>query len=438
MKNPIVNFALLASVLIPFSWISCGIDNEPSKIKIEQQKLLTNEEDSLSPAEYLQKAQKIRESGDYESAKPYYESAAEKGVAQAHYALAYYYSSPTENQIYHLSEAAVTGHEKALSSLVDYYFYRGNNLTNNYTHRIYNVYLKAKEANPSIGEYNLLKMAAEVPELNGEELIQKYDLTNAEGYNYAYFIWEMAEDASNGKRFENCSPLLVLQLIIKGSFVPAEAEGAIYDYYHYWKQDTLVPFDLCNYITSGIGINYCSSKAAKEERKLYNQEVVKLKKEVNIMDDHLIDEAFKKTISFISFKAWNEECHDGSGYQAWANNSIEEQKINYLKFVKDLKQGNYVDSLTGTFKENDSLLNINYQLIKKVLEEKPLNGMKFYFTHENYRDVQRDWIPYRDINAKFFHALLPVYSQEYWLNFLTKKRLEDFDRIKEMIDIYKD
>ena len=64
--------------------------------------------------------------------------------------------------------------------------------------------------------------------------------------------------------------------------------------------------------------------------------------------------------------------------------------------------------------------------------------MKFYFTHENYRDVQRDWIPYRDINAKFFHALLPMYSEEYWLNFLTEKRLEDFDRIKEMIEIYKD
>ena len=157
MKKLNVNFALLASVLIPFSWISCGIDTETSKNKVEQQEFLTNQEDSLSPEEYLQKAQKIRESGDYESAKPYYEKAAENGIAQAHYALAYYYSSPTENQIYHLSEAAVTDYEKALSSLVDYYFYRGNNLTNSYTKRIYNVYLKAKEANPSIGEYTLLK-----------------------------------------------------------------------------------------------------------------------------------------------------------------------------------------------------------------------------------------------------------------------------------------
>jgi len=33
---------------------------------------------------------------------------------------------------------------------------------------------------------------------------------------------------------------------------------------------------------------------------------------------------------------------------------------------------------------------------------------------------------------------LPMYSEEYWLNFLTKKRLEDFQRIEEMIEIYKD
>jgi len=438
MKITFVNFSLFATVLIAFLWLSCVNKTEAAGMSIEISENLTKNEDTLTPAEYLQKAQKLRESGDYENAKPYYEKAAEKGLAQAHYALAYYYVSPTEEQIYHLSEAAVTGHEKALSSLVDYYFYRGNSWTNSYTRRIYNVYLKAKEANPSIGDYQILKMAAEVPELNGDDFIQKHDLTNAEGYNNAYFIWEMAEEASKGKIFDDCSPLLVLQLIIKGSFVPAEAEGAIYDYYHYWKQDTLVPFDLCNYITSGMGINYCSSKAAKEERKLYNEEIANLKKEVNIEDDHLIDLAFKHTVSFISFKAWNEECHDGSGYQAWANNSIQEQKINYLKFVKDIRQGNYVDSVTGTLKENDSLLNANYQIILNALREKPLDGMKFYFTHENYRDVQRDWIPYRDVNAKFFHALLPMYSEEYWLNFLTKKRLEDFQRIEEMIEIYED
>ena len=117
MKKLNVNFALLASVLIPFSWISCGIDTETSKNKVEQQEFSTNQEDSLSPEEYLQKAKKIRESGDYESAKPYYEKAAENGIAQAHYALAYYYSSPTENQIYHLSEAAVTGKREGIIQL---------------------------------------------------------------------------------------------------------------------------------------------------------------------------------------------------------------------------------------------------------------------------------------------------------------------------------
>ena len=64
--------------------------------------------------------------------------------------------------------------------------------------------------------------------------------------------------------------------------------------------------------------------------------------------------------------------------------------------------------------------------------------MRFHFTFENFRDVQRKWITYRDVNAKFFSELSPNYSNEYWLNYLTAVRVKDFDNLVELVNVYRD
>ena len=436
---------LLALSLLTFS---CNPSNDSKKGQSEKEnseiKELTEvqiakvDDDTLSGEEYFEKAKSLYEAKKYDSAKVFYQKAANKDHAESHFTLAYNYPVTQEENLYHYSQAAMLGHEKALGNLIDNHFYRTNNLFSSNVKQIHDVYKKAQELNPSIEDFELLELASKVPELNGKEFMEKYDLSNDDNFNHCYYIWELAEAASRGEKFENPTPLLVLQLIIKGSFVPAEGQYAISDYLNYWQQDTLVPFDLCQYITSGIGINYCSTKAANEEEKEYQKLISNFKETVKLSDDQLINNAFKETLTYIDIKAWNEECHDGSGYVAWTNGSIYDQKHQYLEFINQLYEGKYVDSLKGTIAENDSLLNVKYQIISKGLKEKPVTGMRFHFTFENFRDVQRKWIIYRDVNAKFFSELSPNYSNEYWLNYLTAVRVQDFDNLVELVNVYRD
>ena len=429
MKKNKKYHSLTFLVLSVFVLGSCSPSND-KKSKVDV--------DLYGGEEYFEKANALYEAKKYDSAKVFYQKAANKNHAESHFKLAYSYPVTYEENIYHYSQAAILGHEKALENLIDDHFFRTNNLKTSNVQKIYKVYKKAQELNPSIKSFELLELAAKIPELDGKKFIEKYNLSNDDNFNHFYYIWELAEAASRGERFENITPLLVLQLIIKGSFVPAEGEYAISEYLKFWEKDTLVPFDLCEYITSGIGINYCSTKAANKEEKKYEKLISKFKEEVDLSQDQLINNAFKETLTYIDIKAWNEECHDGSGYVAWTNGSIYDQKNNYLKFIKQLFKGQYIDSLKGTIFENDSILNVKYQMISKELKEKPINGMKFYFTFEKFRDVQRKWITYRDVNARFFSELSPRYNKDYWINYLTNQRVNDFNNLIELIDVYKD
>ena len=399
--------------------------------------LKPQETDTLSANEYFEKATILYEAKAYDSAKVYYQKAARKDHAEAHFILAYNYIVNAEESMFHYSQAAMLGNYKALDRLIDNHFYRANNLYANNVKKIYKVYQKAQEMDSSIGDFELLKKAAMVPELDGEKLAEKYDLSIGKEFHHGYFIWELAEAASRGEKFDNPTPLLVLQLIIKGAFVPAEAEMAIYDYLNFWEQDTLVPFDLCNYVTSGIGINFCSSRAAALENEEYEKEIAAFNELVDLDNKYILYNAFEETIQFIDLKAWNEECHDGSGFEAWTNNSIYEQQRAYLAFVKSLYSKEYVDSVSGSIEENDSLLNIRYQEIAAQLKESHVQGMRFSFSFEDFRLTQRKWIKYRDVNAAFFHELHPGFSIKYWKNYLTLRRIADFESVDEMIEVYK-
>jgi len=374
-----------------------------------------------------------------EEAKEYYIKAANNGSADAHFYLAYRYVVTQEDAIYHFSEAARKGHERALGYALDYLFFRGNNLILSNPKEALSLYYTVKNINPDIKLYDeenkleVLKIASLFDLLDGEEFINKYNLKdNSSGY----YIWELAEKASHGEIFENPSSDLVMQLIIKGGHVPAETQLAVKDYYSLMStSNDLVPFSLCNYITSGFGQGYCASK-------YYDEWILELKKEIDhlsyILDlpnISLINDAYEATIKYIEDKAFYEEGHDGSGFVAWAYESIIDQQRSYLDLIRAINNG-YIPEISGLYESNDKVLNEKYNDLLNKLELSPIRGMRFSVSDEDLRHVQRLWISYRNVNTELFMHLSKIDDRSFWYNYFTVERIKDFDYLQVLSKDY--
>ena len=140
-------------------------------------------------------------------------------------------------------------------------------------------------------------------------------------------------------RFEKSDPQLILQLIICGGIVPAEFTDAVKDFYGYYKKNEVHEFRIDNYVTSGYGLNF---RAIREENK--NNEY--LKKRVNSFQEKIknenqekFNEAVTSYFNFVDQKIWTEEGHDGLGYIAWAIESSNKQKEEFLDIIEQMQNG---------------------------------------------------------------------------------------------------
>ena len=246
----------------------------------------------------------------------------------------------------------------------------------------------------------------------------------------------MAAAASRGERFENPSSELVMQLIVRGGFVPAEVEGAIQDYYSRMiRTEGLVEFSVCDYVTSGIGMGYCARKYEAEEQKRILVQIEEMKDSFGLKNS-LLDTAYISAMRFIDSKVWNEEGHDGSGYMAWAQGSLSKQRKSYLEFLSDINSGT-IPVVSGSLKDNDSLLNINYKELFRGLEKDPINGGRFTIDADGFRETQRLWLKYRDTNTELLTVVSIQKDKDFWNNYFIKQRLEQFEQLKERIRLEK-
>lgn len=216
----------------------------------------------------LSKANKLYEAGKKIQAKKIYEDIAKQGEAQAHFALAYKYVLTKKQTIYHFTQAAIKGHEKALAYALDYLLFRANSLELADPKKALEIYKEAKKNNPNLKLYDekdklkTLKLAAKSNNFDAKAFIKKYKIKDTN--SSPYYIWELAQEASKNGRFGKANPKLVFDLVVRGGNVPAEYEAAVKDTYNNW-QNGIAKFDLCKFITSGMGMGYCSYRTEKNE-----------------------------------------------------------------------------------------------------------------------------------------------------------------------------
>lgn len=388
--------------------------------------------------EYLLKAEKSYKEGDLETAKQMYLKAAELGSADAHFAIGYKFIVPKEEKIFHFSEAAKLGHAEALKYALDALLLRANSITDANPEKALEIYETAKKKNPSLTLYDeeniiiTINKCAEAGSFDTYAFIEEYDLEEEViEANTPYHIWKLAEEASIGGRFGDPDPTLTFQLICRGSWVPAELEIVVNEFYEYWKKNIVKEFDICNYVTSGDGINFCS---LRDEEKAQMKLLSDLKNIINSVDENtqpLVEPAYHAAVRFIEEKAWKEEGHDGSGYITWTSNSIEEQKANYLNLIREIKLGT-VPADVKNLKDSNKEMKLMYKSVLARLKDQPIQGMHFRIDQKSLKDVQKIWIPYRDKSALLFSHLSPEADMDFWESWLTQIRTSQLKKILEL------
>jgi len=392
----------------------------------------------------LEKANVAYGSGKKDEAKLLYAQAAKNGSAEAHFILARKFDMPDDEEIHHYSEAAKLGHQKALEYILDVSFLEPHGLLKADPVKALEIYEAAKKKNPSIELYSeedkvdVLKKCAEAAPLDAKEFVRKYDISEDIGLENdiygMYSIWELAEEASRGGRFGEPDPLLTLQLIMRGSPRFVELKQAVNDFYDHWKNGVVKEFDICDYALSTPGMQYCSERdhdaSVEEQEDIFDAISSKLKPEVR----ELLDKAYSSAVSFIETKAWNEEGHDGTGYQVWAMESIAAQKTAYLHLVDSINSG-FIPDINKSFANSDQSLNETYLSVIKKLKEKPISGVNFKISPREVKTVQRLWAPYRDASVALFTAIDLKVNAEVWKVWLTETRIQELNSILEMEDM---
>ena len=388
--------------------------------------------------DWRSRADKYFEAGEKEKAKECYLKAAELGSAEAHFAIAYRFVVTKEESIFHYSEAAKRGHAEALKYALDGLLFRANSLTLADPQHALEVYETAKKANPSIElfdeEYHLdvMKKCAEAGPFDAEKFIQRYHLPEESSRGAeSYDVWELAEEASRGGRFGDPDPRLVFQLISRGGCVPAELGLAVDEFYEHWKKGVVKEFDVCRYVTSGMGQAYCADRSAGQAEENYQEELRSILSNVDEDAGIFIERASLAAGEFIVEKAWNEEKHGGSGVRAWVNSSIADQRAQFLSTVKKVKDG-YVPQAVVDLAVSDKELNETYRSTVERLAAQPLEGSNFIGVDaQGVRKVQRLWIPYRDRCAALLARLSAAKTEDFWKSWLTQTRTQQLRKILE-------
>lgn len=389
----------------------------------------------LNEEELLSKAYELYESGRKDQAKVLFLEAANNGNAEANFYLGYAYVIDENERTFRYEQAALKGHEQALSGYLDTVFFRSESIEKTEPVRALEVYRSAKKLNPNLSLYDeqskleLLNYAVELPPRDKGSFYQRYNIEKDNGF---YHVWELAELASvKSEVFGEPDPELIFWLIVHGGTVPAEKGAAIEDFYRHWKNGKVVQFNICDYVTSGFGMGYCSRRAAKvaeqERAEALSSFIVSIPKGKH----ELVNSAYKETELFITLKAQLEEMHGGSGRSAWISESIQAQKDDYLAFLKKVVDG-YSASVNTEFAETDKQLNETYKQVMAMLKQ--ASSHPDIPDTEELRKVQRQWIKYRDANNKLLSSLSK--NETGWSNWLTRERIEQLNDLAKKLENY--
>ncbi|WP_431474617.1 lysozyme inhibitor LprI family protein [Marinobacter sp. KM021] len=386
----------------------------------------------------VSEADQLYEQGKKDAAKTGYLLASYMGSPEAHFNLAYRYI--VDDREYHLEQAAIQGHEKALRLYLDHTFYRAGSIRQANPHKAAAVYARAISENSDITFKYLdpktsLLYASELAIRDKEAFFTKYRVEDEDGKYPFYDVWELAEKASRPSEvFGQPNPELVFWLITHGGVVPSEMDTAVKVYYQRWKTGGAIEFNLCEFVTSGIGATHCATRNEEIREKERNTDIDSLMSKLDPVQASLLQMAYQEMAEFVTLKAQGEEMHGGTAFSATIAWSIDEQKQEFINLVS-----NIINRRTPQYSfdlhAEDAKLNEEYGILLSLIEANPDLDMGLNSTMvslSDFRNTQRQWIKYRDAMEQFFHSATGKSTKKI-RGFLTHKRNEDLISLKNYI-----
>lgn len=381
----------------------------------------------------MQMADKAFDAGEKQTALELYRKAANLKNPDAHYAIAYKFIVTQDESIHHFSEAAKMGHAAALDKALEGLFFRSSSLTLTNPQLAYDIYLQAKKANPTIelyaeeAEVGTLNKCIEAGYFDFKKFINQYKITDKDtAENYS--IWELAEDAARGGRFGPPNPKLVLQLVCKGGWVPAEKIYAVRDAYDNWKENKTVRFNLCDYPSNNEGVAYCEQRKKNEDIKNYSERIKKMSGRLKNNSVPLLTPAFDIAKQYFDSKAGIEQYCVSLGKKLSKEQLVLNQSFAYLDFVDSINNG-YSPIIDNSL-DPDKELNEVYKVVISDLMKSPIQVQGIEITDIDMRGCQRLWIKYRDSSAKLFSKMNPSISDAIWKKYITKIRIGELKQLQ--------
>lgn len=438
-----IHVLVFLSILL---WTFLGSKRASQAEKTEEPRVVDSPDPLEESNTLLAQAKSLLKEGDRKSAKPLLEKAASVGNAEAYFLLSYnYVNRDHEKHTQQYEQASLLGHKEAFRLAI-----RGRLRFNPASPKSFNparalgVYRKCKDLYPEFKLYNetntvkTIERCAEIVAALGPfewKFFLKEHEINYESENYGPFpIWKFAEEASRGGRFGKPDMNLTLQLIIREPHCsPNALEYAVKENYELWKAGEPLNFNLCHYVTSGLGSSYCS-------RRHYDKKMERLKNEI---DDIISDRPLKhkealtqyreKYEEFIFAKAWHEEGHGGTGAAGFACLSVEEKKEVRHELIKEILAGK-IPEIKDSHESADKRLNDIYQKVIMRLKQSPYRVGRSNCTDLVLRKTQRLWIDYRDATAASFSLLVANTDTTFWKSWMTLKRIDQLENFLERID----
>jgi uncharacterized protein YecT (DUF1311 family) len=229
---------------------------------------------------------------------------------------------------------------------------------------------------------------------------------------------------ANGQGVERNIPL-AKRFACEYDGAPAETEGRLHHLDEIARGVDKETLDICDDITSGMMMGFCSYRDAEFARNILNERWPALQACWTPAQRSTLAALRKAADAFFDSASGNEVDMSGTARSAFATDAYEALDIALLEDVERFEKGDRPGEKPGDSAAADKALNAAYKrTLAKLASAKSYGAFTEYGTidADGVRETQRLWLPYRDAWVAFAAARYPDTPADAWRAWLSNTR----------------
>jgi uncharacterized protein YecT (DUF1311 family) len=254
---------------------------------------------------------------------------------------------------------------------------------------------------------------------DGDSLLQNGSMFDGSGVLMVLY--------ANGQGVERNIPL-AKRFACEYGGAPAEIEGRLAHLDAIADGTDKEHFDICDDITSGMMMGFCSGRAAEFAQFIRNERWTALQADWTPAQRSALAALRKAADAYFEGASGNEVDLSGTARAAFETDAYETLDIALLDDVQRFEKGARPDEKAGDFASADKALNIAYRkTISELDADEKANKAKNIWmdgeiSSDGVRETERLWLPYRDAWVKFAAARYTDTPADAWRAWLSKAR----------------